>query len=314
VNDLVKPSLWAAEPLDHLFIETALMLETPVALRMAYCDRDMFVTSSLVQQLLEFLAWLYSLPRGPRRRCLMVLSKPGMGKTWLIREFLRLNGIDRYSFVDPNGRRPILRVSLAALSDEEEFVLRLMRALGAPLPTRRKWKDFKDRAIELLQASDTQMVVLDECQDLGKVRSKDLPGISYYLRHLCNEGERPLVLLGSSDAQQLIDGCEHLRSRFEVVTMHAWTDIEESRAFIYSLLSLLPLPDPSPVTDEDTIRLFLESTEGNTERMSLAVKTAGRTAIKSGARSIDRDLLLASCSGVIFGKKAKALTQDGGGA
>lgn len=314
MNDLVRPSLFAAAPLDHLTLETALMLEAPQALRLSYCDRDMFVASSLVQELLDFLDWLYKLPRGPRRRCLMVLSMPGMGKTWLVREFLRLHGIDRYSFVDPNGKRPILRLSLAALADEEEFVLRLMRALGAPPTARRKWKDCKDRAIELLQASDTQMVIMDECQDLGKVRSRDLTGISFYLRHLCNEGERPLVLLGSSDAQQLIDGCEHLRSRFEVVTMHPWSDIEESRAFTFTLLSLLPLPEPSPVTDEDTLRLFLERTEGNTERMALSVKAAGRSAIKHGARYIDRDLLLKSCGGVSFGKKPSGSHKGGQGA
>lgn len=300
MNDIVVPSIFAASPLDHLTLETALMLDAPLDLRLAYCDRDMFITSSVVQEILEFLQWLYTLPRGPRRRCLMILSMPGMGKTWLVREFLRRNGIDRYSYVGADGRRPVLRLSLASVADEEEFILRLMRALGSPTPARRKWKELKDRAIELLQASDTQMVVMDECQDLGKVRPKDLPGISFYLRHLCNEGERPLVLLGSSDAQHLILGCEHLRSRFEVVTMHPWSELEESRAFVFSLLSLLPLPEPSPVTDEDTIRLFLEKADGNTERMSLAIKAAGRTAIKKGAKYIDRAMLLKSCGGASF--------------
>lgn len=305
---------FASAPFDHLTFETALLLDAPIEIRLAHIDLDTFIINRISEEILKFMQRLLSLPRGPRRRCLAILGEPGSGKTWLIREFLRRNGIDRYSMVGPDGRRTILRLSLAAVADEEEFVMRLMRALGSPTSSKRKWKEFKETAIELLLKSDTLILIMDECQDLGKTRSRDLPSITYYLRHLCNEGERPMVLLGSADAQLLIEGCEHLRSRFEIVTLQKWSSLEDTRGFVFALLSLIPLPEPSPVTDEDTLRKFLESTRGNTERMALAIKEAGRTAICDGARHITRDRLLAACGGVLaFATGAPGTPKSGKG-
>jgi hypothetical protein len=214
---------------------------------------------------------------------------PGQGKTWIHREFLRRQKIDPETMMGADGQRPVLLVSLAAVTSEEDFLVRVLTTLGAPIPRRStKAREHKERVIQLLRASGTRLVIFDECQDLGRLRPSDVPNVSAYLRHMSNEGGRPLILMGSAEAHLLIASDEHLRSRFDVVHLNPWKDIERARGFIYALLMQIPLPAPSPITDDETIGKLLERVGGNTERLVLTIKAAARSAVSEGATHINR--------------------------
>lgn len=279
-------------PKDHLSSDAAHLLDAALCVRLSWLDQDFFVAWDGAEHVLQECETRFNMQSGPRRRCLLLLAQPGMGKTWIVREFLRRHKIDPGSLMASDGDRPILLVSLCGVATEEDFIVRIMTTLGSPIPRRTPKSELKERAIQLLRLSPTRILMFDECQDLGRMRSADIVHCSAYLRHMTNEGGRPLVLMGSSDTHLLVSNDEHLRSRFDVITLHPWTELERTRAFVCALLSQIPLPDPSPITDDETLGFFLERVAGNTERIALSLKGAGRSALRDGAVCIDRARLL----------------------
>jgi hypothetical protein len=293
-----KPK-YADPPFDHLAVETALLLEAPLEDRLKHIDVDYFLSWNLADKALSMLDWLLGLPEGPRRRCLMILADSGMGKTWLLREFLKRHGIDRRTLLTVDGRRPVFLVSMAALSKEKDFLARIMGRLGAPYSRTADPSNIKEEVVRLIIAANTQLYIFDECQDLGDMNATDIKSLAKFLKHLCNEGERPLVVLGSVDSQVLLMRDAHLRSRFDLLILRPWSMVEETRRFMFGILASIPLPEPSPITDDESILQFLERTEGNTERIALSLKAAGRAALRELKSCFDLQFLLDHCVDIV---------------
>jgi hypothetical protein len=138
-NEVVKMNDFTAEfepeRFEHLTPQTALLLNAPLATRLAAIDEDIFIAWDGAENVLDALEHRYSMPSGPRRRCLLLIAMPGQGKTWVHREFLRRHQIDQETLLAKDGSRPVLLLSLASVSSEEDFLVRLISTLGSHAPT-----------------------------------------------------------------------------------------------------------------------------------------------------------------------------------
>jgi hypothetical protein len=79
--------------------------------------------------------------------------------------------------------------------------------------------------------------------------------------------------------------------RFEPLELPRWRESDAFRAFVASLLKVMPLRKFSPITDRDGIRLLLRKTDGITAQVCAIIAQSAEIAIVNGSESIDLGLL-----------------------
>jgi hypothetical protein len=292
VNDAVKLDPWerAPSPYEHLTVETAQLLNAPLARRLARVDEDNYVGWDQAEDALEEMQRLFLIPDGTRRPIMLVRAHSGMGKSTLVTEFCERNHINDRTGLDRSGRRALLLMSMAGLKNPEDVKARFFSTLGMPIPTSKYSREgMADRIVAAICREQIRLTVLEECQSMARI--KDVEQVCEDLRHISNICRRPIVMLGSSDTELAMDKSHHFATRKERCDLPRWQNPELLREFIDALLSIIPLPRPSTVTDDVSLMRLIEWTGGITEFIVKTVRKAARAAIKEELKFVDFDLL-----------------------
>ena len=289
---MINGNEYAEPPYDHLKRETAALLDASDDRKIAYINHDVFIGWPSANRALSRIQDCMDAEDGTRNRCLAILGASGIGKSHLWKEIYRLYGIDVATRLTANGQQPVLYVSFASATNLKAFLIRLLDAIGLPIPTKFDGEKVGVSIVRALRSSPFLIALLDEVQDLCKAKHSDLEDMALFLKYMSNEARRPLVMFGTPDAKLLINCHDQFRARVDLVALPEWSNIEETRAFIWELLAMMPLPEASPITDDSSIQKYLQVVKGNTERIALGIKSAARAAVREKLRKIDLKYLL----------------------
>lgn len=283
----------AAPPFGHLTEDTHALLNAPLERRLDRIDEDIFIPWHFAESALRELARLFRLPEGTRRPIMLLVGESGQGKSTLLDEFMQRHGIDRESFIGKSGRQELFVLSLAGLENGDEFHYRILRHLGEPVPSSRdaKKSGLLDISAAALLRSKPRLFVYEECQSLARVQNPEVEKVLESIRHISNVTRRPIAMLGSAEMDLPLRRSRHTATRFERFVLPAWTDIPELRSFVDAELSHMPLPQPSPITDDVSLHRLIGWSNGVTEYIVKTLRRACREAIYSERDCITFDLL-----------------------
>jgi hypothetical protein len=79
---------------DHVFPEIVQLLDADNGTRLRAIHEGRWVTYPRAKAVLEKLDRLFEYPRRSRMPCLLIVGRPGMGKTMLIERFCRQHGAE----------------------------------------------------------------------------------------------------------------------------------------------------------------------------------------------------------------------------
>lgn len=281
MSDMIIPDQFA-----HLSRSAYRLLDAPVETRLASVDIPRYIEHPRAENIINALLWRISLPMGPRPPCISIGGESGMGKTHLIIETHKRLGVDYEAGINPRGERPILYISGAGVGSRSQFISRLNNNVGV---YSRKPTDVEP-ACAILRRANVKMVIIDEAHDLRRLKS-DFSMVMSDIKHISNQVKRPIALLGDLDVLNITRDDRHLHSRFQNWELPVWSVPSELGTFVAGVLSFIPLLKPSPITDEVTMKALITATDGNTERVVLALRAAARRAIPAGLPCINRELL-----------------------
>ena len=234
----------------------------------------------------------------PKVKCIILMGSPDSGKTTCCRQF-KAAFLNKYPMVRENK---IVFLRLTGRILLRGFAAKLCRRIGVsdvpPNPSRNWTTDILlEKAAHKLFRDETELVIVDEVQNLIKLQGEPKTDILKGFNDLLNESHTPIALIGVEGVDKILqiapkDDKENLWgtfcSRFMEIGLKEWNkDEPDDDAFIlflrtiYNRLELSPLLKTVPFyRDDDTRKLILELTDGLTGRIINLLKWSARDLIR----------------------------------
>jgi len=226
-------------------------------------------------------------PKDSRMPNLLIVGKPNNGKTRIIERFAALHP----AYDNPDGDSitiPILKVQAPPLCDANWLYNQLLDALFAPYnPNDHPSK--KQRQLEkIIGRVGIKMIIIDELHNLLAGHPKNQRQFLNVIRFLGNDLKIPIVGAGIVDASRVLHSDPQLSTRFDNAVLPRWKNDAEWKKLLVSFERMIPLKNPSYLSDENlATELYLKS-EGIIGEISRLLKRAAKQAVKSKSECISK--------------------------
>lgn len=291
----------------HLAPEAAVVADQDYAQRIAYINRDRFISHRRGEEILEDLETLYNMEDALRPQGRLLVGQPLMGKSTLLEEFqLRHPAED-----NPDGeaaRVPVVYVQYPESANEGIYP-EILAQLNARLPGNTKAPELRRATVELLRQVGMRMLLIDEMHNLmeGSANSqrKGLNSIKY----LMNELRRPVIAAGTIEAFNAIRTDTQIRSRLRPMPLQRFQDDEAFQELLHCFELLLPLRKPSNLADPDFSSTIFQSTLGIVGNVSDLLNKAACYAIKEGVECITPEMIKDIHWGILTDNELREMLQ-----
>lgn len=250
--------------------------------RIAWIRADRWLETAQAAQALARLEDLLSYPARDRMPCLLLYGDTGMGKTKIIRKFLR----DHPASFDAGAgitTMPVVAMQMPAEPLERDVYGELLNVLGAPGPANDSAYRQKEICRRLLRTMGARMLIIDEIHALlaGTFRQQRI--FLNIVRFLANDLRVPLICAGTDLARQALLTDPQLAERFEAFHLERWQNDLHLSQLLSSLGGILPLRRPSQLGSAAARGRVLDLTDGVTVRIFRLIETVAVEAIRSGS-------------------------------
>jgi replication-associated recombination protein RarA len=256
---------------------------------------DRWIGYARADTILARMRELITYPPHDRMPALLLYGATGMGKTKILRKFLR----DHPPSFD--HRAGITRMQLVSMQmppepDERSFWAELLDALDSPMNNGHTALQMRRTARDLFRFVDAKVLIVDELHALlaGTHRQQEI--LLNALRLLASDLKLPLILAGTTDAKRALMTDRQLADRFEAMELPPWHNDDSYARLLASFLGVLPLRRRSELVVPAVRKALLENTQGITVRIVRAIENLAVEAIRSGRECIDQQGLAALAS------------------
>jgi hypothetical protein len=139
--------------------------------------------------------------------------------------------------------------------------------------------------MQLYQMLGVRQIVIDEAHNMLVGTVKQQRTMLAAIRHISNQLEVPLVLVGTRDAREALMHDAQLTRRFRFIELPVWKEGREFDALVGSVLRSLPLRRPSVVTPR-ALKTLVNHAEGVTAGVFEILVNLGVRAIETGEERI----------------------------
>ncbi len=167
--------------------------------RIQWMQRDRWIDYARGASVLERLARLLATPERDRMPCLLLHGESNIGKTQIVRKFIRDHPP---SFDEQKGveRRQVISMQMPPLPDQQRFYSALLFEIGAPHNPKAGVGVLETLTRTLLRAMKPRMLVVDEVHHLLAGNYREQRAALNLLKYLANDLQMSVVLVGTADA------------------------------------------------------------------------------------------------------------------
>jgi type II secretory pathway predicted ATPase ExeA len=262
----------------HLFPSVRELLLLTDEERIRAMQRDRWIDYARAGAVLERLTRLLATPARDRMPCLLLHGESNIGKTQIVRKFLRDHPP---TFDDERGveRRQIISMQMPAMPEQHRFYTALLFEIGAPHSPKAGVSVLEGLTRTLLHAMQPRMLVVDEVHHLLAGSHREQRASMNLLKYLANDLQMSVVLVGTADARVALQTDAQMSSRFPPIELPRWGESEEFRRFLHAFERLLPLKKPSSLAQRDVVQFVLAATGGITGAIAQLLTHAAELAI-----------------------------------
>jgi hypothetical protein len=262
----------------------------PDSKRIKYVRSDRWINYAAAQDAIARLTDLLTYPPRDRMPCLLIYGPTGIGKTKVIRKFLR----DHPAVFDraTGGTSiPVVAFQMPPQPDQYDFWDELYRALGAPASVSQTVMKTRNLCRGLLETAGTRMLIVDEVHSMLAGTARDQRVFLNTLRFIANDIRIPLVCAGTDEARLALLTDSQLAERFDALELPRWTNDKDFRRLLVSISGTLPLRKDSLLDSEACREVILRRTDGITTRIFRLIESAAIQAISDGTECITEESL-----------------------
>lgn len=284
------------QPLDgvdhlaHLLPNAARVARLEDDKRIAYLQKDKFISFDRAESLLNELEHLYRLEDAIRPQGRVLIGESLMGKSTILQEFARNHRADS----NVNGDAAIVPVVYLQYPEAaaEGVYFEILRSLNAAPRSTISESRLRGDCIALLDAVDCRLLIVDEIAHLLTGNAKQQMGGLNSIKFLMNQRKRPIVLGATREAYAPISTDDQLKSRFRPLLLPRFKNDQEFQMLLSGFELTMPLRKPSSFeSDLDLVSKVYELSEGVTGNLSDLLVKAAIAAIETGEERITAEIL-----------------------
>jgi hypothetical protein len=228
---------------------------------------------------------------------MLIVGETGSGKTRLVNHLLEHYRAERADLPE-RSIRPAIAVSIPDPCRPRELGIEILRALGDPIAGRTRVSEITHRAHQLMVDCQTRLVMIDNFHDVPELRrARGIEHICSWVRNLIDHVPALFVLLGSKQAEVVVEGNPQLRRRcayrspLQYFDFHTLAGGKEFAQLIRNMESRLPLVESSALLDAQTLTKIYAATGGIFSYLIKILDASVVSAVKDARERIqDQDL------------------------
>ena len=275
----------SGEGVSHLAPAVREMLLLSDEARIKSMQRDRWIDYARGSAVLERLTRLLATPERDRMPCLLLHGESNIGKTQVVRKFIREHPP---TFDEQRGveKRQIISMQMPQMPDQQRFYSALLFEIGAPHNPKAGVSVLEGLTRTLLHTMKPRMLVVDEVHHLLAGNYREQRAAMNLLKYLANDLQMSVVLVGTADAVVALQTDPQMSSRFTPMELPRWGESEEFRRFLHAFEKLLPLKHPSSLAQRDLVQFVLAATGGLTGAIAHLLARAAEIAIRDRSERI----------------------------
>lgn len=266
--------------------ETAIgKLELPSRERIQHIKKARWIGYGRAREILEKLEDLLVHPTQARMPNMLLVGETNNGKTMLVTKFRELHPAEENSGGDA-VTIPVLYIQAPPGPDERGLYNAILTTLFERSPRGESIDNKRDRVINVLRRVNLGMIMVDEIQHLLAGPYLKQRNCLNVLKYLGNELCVPLVGIGTAEAIRAVQTDPQLANRFTPEVLPKWTKNIELARLLASFERILPLRNPSQLSEPAMASRIIELAGGTIGEMSALLNLAAIHAIKTGEERV----------------------------
>lgn len=230
---------------------------------------------------------------------ILVTAETGMGKTKLIKEYLKKYNDVRTEHYD-GGEKTIMPVLFASVPDDtgvRAAPMEILHALGDPLYNKGTRAELNIRFARDAKNCGIELIVIDEFQNAIETGTdKVVYRVAEWIKTIINKTNIPVVLLGMPWALDVLELNSQLESRFPIkhhIKMYGQDNFDEWRKFLKKIDNKMPFDKESGLSNKDLAFRLLAVSKGRIGiLMKRIIRPAAHEALAKNKNQIPVEYLL----------------------
>jgi hypothetical protein len=271
--------------MNHLHESIRLYLQKSDEERIMQIQNDRWIGYTQATKVLNKLEDLLKHPRIIRMPNLGIYGLTNNGKTNIVYRFFSKHK----PIINENGDgifAPVFYVQVPPKPDEKRFYNNILDKLSTPYKFYDRVDKKQQQVITHLSKINNKILILDEIHHVLAGTMTAQRSFLNVIKYLSNELQIVIVVVGTHDALTVINTDPQLANRFEPIVLPTWTNDEEYEKLLVSFECMLPLRNPSNLTDEKLALKILSMSEGTIGEISEVLKRAAILSIKNKSEKI----------------------------
>ncbi|HHY0496898.1 TniB family NTP-binding protein, partial [Vibrio parahaemolyticus] len=224
--------------------------------------------------------------------CMIVYGASGVGKTTIIKKYLKKNEGD--SDID-GDTIPVVHIELPDNAKPVDAARELLLKMGDPLALYdTDLARLTKRIVELIPALGVKLIIIDEFQHLVEESSnKILTQVGNWLKGILNKSKCPIVLFGMPYSKLVLQANSQLHGRFSIqfdLRPFSYQEGEGTfKTFLQHLDEALPFEKQAGLANEGLQKKLYAFSQGNMRSLRDLIYHASIEAIDNHHESITKD-------------------------
>lgn len=249
---------------------------------------DTWINYPAALEALKIADRMITRPRIIRPQCLLVIGDPQNGKSSIrarIQELYpdKADGLGKIE-------RPVVSIVMPAEPDVRSIANEILNSMGQPAHTGRPDQVLRSMYRHLNEYK-VRVIEADEFHHVGHIPDKKQRIILDVLKNITTEAKVSIIAFGTEEGAQMLTSDAQLYSRFETLNLPTWETDEDLQRLLVSIESILPLKNPSSLSDPVMALALFERTNGTIGEIVRFCQEVAVTTIASGDESITLELV-----------------------
>ncbi|WP_333797968.1 TniB family NTP-binding protein [Rheinheimera sp.] len=269
----------------HLSVSAQEALQLTDAERIYRIKSDRWIGYPFAKDVMKLLDDLLQHPRVNRMPNIVLVGDTNNGKSTLVKRFCQQNPASD----NPNGDAvvaPVMYIQAPPVPDEGRFYNAILDSLFAPYKPSERVDKKQFQVLKLLRYAQLKILVVDEIHQILAGSTHRQRAFLNVLKYLSNELQISIVAVGTKDALRALQTEPQLANRFRPIQIPRWRLDADFKRLLASFEAVLPLREPSGLTQETIASRLYAMSEGYIGELSGVLTLAAERAILTGTEQI----------------------------
>lgn len=267
--------------------------------RLKFIDTPHWIGYTTANKAIDIMQGLMNKVRQHCMPNLLIIGESNTGKTTILDRFSRKFG-NSYIKDDLDLVVPVVHIQAPPSANEKDLHIAILTTFVLQWDPDDTVISLRYRAINALRQCHVKLVIIDEVQYWLNGTKTEQQHLMNCIRFLSNELRLPFVLSGDPEAEELITLHHQYAGRFDVLSIPTWQNDDEFKHVVGNFERILPLKEPSNLTEPEKLNLIYSVSEGKIGGVRRLLSECATNAIKQGKENITVEMITEKAVSSLF--------------